>query len=299
VRRDIDVDLAYLNTVTLGRYAREFAALGIPILTHVHELEYWMRNKIPSDELTEALALSQRFIAVSEAVRHNLVENFGVPDEKIVVIYGSVAGDSAVEEVGELRGQLGIPANAQVVGGVGTLDWRKGPDLFVILAKLVASKDLARPVHFVWLGGDPFSREGRELTHQVRLAGLAGRVHFVAAVTNPAPYFAMFDLFVLPSREDPFPLVVLEAARASVPCVAFAGGGGAAEFVRSDAGALASYLDLTGMANSVLGLLSDNDARCRAGEVAAERVRTNHDPRTMISLVRKAIEQTLEFSVPM
>lgn len=299
VRRHSDVDLAYLNTITLGRYARTFAALGVPILTHVHELEYWMRNKIPSDELTEALTLSRRFIAVSEAVRHNLVDNFGVPDEKITVIHGSVAEDAPMAEVGDLREHLGIPANAQIVGGVGTLDWRKGPDLFVILAKLVASKVLVRPVHFVWLGGDPFSREGRELTHQVRLAGLTGRVHFVAPVSNPAPYFAMFDLFALPSREDPFPLVVLEAARASVPCVAFERGGGAAEFVRGDAGALAPYLDLTSMANSVFGLLSDDAARCRAGAVAAGRVRADYNPQAMISRVRRAIEQTLELSVPM
>jgi glycosyltransferase involved in cell wall biosynthesis len=299
VRRHNNANLAYLNTITLGRYARAFAALGVPILTHVHELEYWMRNKIPSDELTEALTLSRRFIAVSEAVRHNLVDNFGVPDEKITVIHGSVSENVPLAEVGDLRADLGIPADAQVVGGVGSLDWRKGPDLFVVLAKLVASKVLVRPVHFVWLGGDPLSRKGRELIHQVRLAGLTGRVHFVAAVSNPAPYFAIFDLFVLPSREDPFPLVVLEAARASVPCVAFELGGGAAEFVRDDAGALAPYLDLTSMANSVFDLLLDDAARHRAGAVAAGRVRAEHNPHVMVSRVRQAIEQTLEHSVPM
>ena len=84
------------------------------------------------------------------------------------------------------------------------------------------------------------------------------------------------DVFALTSREDPFPLVMLEAAAAGVPLVCFAGGGGAPEFVQPDAGHVAAYLDVAGMAAAVSDLLEREEERQRMGQIAAERVRKRH-----------------------
>ena len=88
--------------------------------------------------------------------------------------------------------------------------------------------------------------------------------------------FAAMDVFALTSREDPFPLVMLEAAAAGVPLVCFAGGGGAPEFAHPDAGRVAAYLDVAGMAAAVSDLLEREEERQRMGQIAAERVRKRH-----------------------
>ena len=57
-----------------------------------------------------------------------------------------------------------------------------------------------------------------------------------------APYYLAADLLVLTSREDPCPLVNMEAMESSLPVVAFQGAGGAPE-VLADAGICVPYLE--------------------------------------------------------
>ena len=110
-----------------------------------------------------------------------------------------------------------------------------------------------------------------------RRLGLGDRIKFVGPLEQPAELFAAMDVFALTSREDPFPLVMLEAAAAGVPVVCFAGGGGAPEFVDPDAGRVAPFLDVAGMAAAISDLLERGEERQRMGHVAAEpRSQTTH-----------------------
>jgi glycosyltransferase involved in cell wall biosynthesis len=115
------------------------------------------------------------------------------------------------------------------------------------------------------------------LQYDLNRLGLADRVHFVGARPNPQDYLAVFDVFTLVSREDPFPLVSLEAASLGKPVVCFAGSGGAPEFVESDSGFVVPYLDLEGMADRCVELLRSPELRARLGQCAAAKVRQRHD----------------------
>jgi glycosyltransferase involved in cell wall biosynthesis len=50
--------------------------------------------------------------------------------------------------------------------------------------------------------------------------GLSKRIHFAGWVADKADFFSSIDLFVLPSRDEPFGIVVIEAARYGIPIVA-------------------------------------------------------------------------------
>ena len=126
--------------------------------------------------------------------------------------------------------------------------WRKGTDLFLQLARIV-SQQLSN-AHFAWIGGS--ARDVLEIEHDVRLAGLAQKVRVTGAVAKTADYFGAADVFVLTSREDPYPLVCLEAAALSKPIVCFAGAGGMPEFVEEDCGFVVPYLDLAAMAEGIV-----------------------------------------------
>jgi glycosyltransferase involved in cell wall biosynthesis len=102
-------------------------------------------------------------------------------------------------------------------------------------------------------------------------------VVFTGNVVSHLPYFAQFDAFLLTSREDPFPLVVLDAASLGKPVVCFAEAGGAPELVQEDAGLVVPYLDVEAMAAAATAIVEDADLRARLGRRAREKVLERHD----------------------
>ena len=88
----------------------------------------------------------------------------------------------------------------------------------------------------------------------IERAGIADSFCWTGEVANPLDYFACFDAFALVSREDPFPLVCLEAALLEKPILCFAGAGGTSELIEEDSGFTVPYLDLNAMADKLLFL---------------------------------------------
>ena len=139
-------------------------------------------------------------------------------------------------------------------------------------------------IHCVWVGGgsgwDDFERA--RLEFDAKKSGASDRIHFVGEQSNPWPFYESFDVFVLTSRADPFPLVTLEAASIGRPIVCFADAGGIPEFVAGGGGFAVPYLGLEEMTNRVIELYDDPDLRRSLGQEAAERLRTEYDTDTTI-----------------
>ncbi|MFC1452317.1 glycosyltransferase family 4 protein [Verrucomicrobiota bacterium] len=272
-------DLVYANTITHGEALEELASTGAPVLCHVHELESVMR-KYGDDNIKRVQRHVRRYIAVSEAVRTDLVERCGIAADRIDVVHEFIsASDVAAGTVtpAPVRKELGIPADAFIVGGCGFTNWRKGKDLFVQLARAVAVRAGSRSVHFVWVGTWQSDAHRFEVEYDVAKAGIAGLVHFVPEISEPLSTFASFDVLAMTSREDPDPVVNLEAGLLERPVLCFAGSGGSEEFVGDDAGFVVPYLDVGAMADRVLRLAEDEPLRRRLGVRAAEKVRQRHD----------------------
>ena len=266
----------------------------IPVLTHVHELEYAFRRQSPP-HLARLIAETRCFIACSDAVRQNLVVKQGIPTERIETVHEPV--DIAEMRPGRTRQQvfeeLQLPNGATLVIGAGAGNWRKGGDLFVQLARVVCRQ--RSDVYFVWIGG--FSSDIDEFEHDVRLAGLTERVRLRRPSRLYLDYFAAADLFVLTSREDAYPLVCLEAAALEKPIVCFAGAGGMPEFVENNCGFIVPYLDIAAMADCVTFLLNSPERRLGMGAAARRKVEQDHDicavgPRIM-EIIEKTISQTV------
>jgi glycosyltransferase involved in cell wall biosynthesis len=276
------VSLVYSNTITNGAALERLAPLGCPVVTNVHELAPTIRRH-GEENLRLVRRHTTRWIAGSAAVRTELVGTFGVDASNVDVVHEFIdARPRAASELASLREarrrELGIPPDAFVVGACGTTDWRKGPDLFVHLARAVLARGAHPDVHFVWLGGaTPDEPEGAQLAWDVEHAGLAPRVRFLGRRADAIDWFPAFDAFTLVSREDAFPLVCLHAAAIGLPVLCFAGAGGEPEFVEDDAGFVVPYLDVDTMAARVLDLAASPGLRRRLGERAMHKVRERHD----------------------
>ena len=117
----------------------------------------------------------------------------------------------------------------------------------------------ALPFRFVWVGdlGDP------------EMAQACPALEFLGPDANPFRHVARFDVFCLPSRDDPFPLVVLEAMSLGVPVVAF-DVGGVREQV-GDTGLLVPPEDTSALAEALETVAADPELRARLGRAARAR----------------------------
>jgi glycosyltransferase involved in cell wall biosynthesis len=283
--------LIYVNSVASASIV-EILAPEVPVLTHVHELESYFRTH-PSRALTSLLARTDRFIACSNVTRENLVERHAVPARKTETVYESipVADIRPKRTRQQIFQELKLSVDALLIAGCGTLGWRKGTDLFIQLARAVTAQ--RNRAYFVWIGdGSPSAVA--EFEYDVRTAGLTKNVRMIGAVPSPADHMAAADVFVLTSREDPYPLVCLEAAALGKPIVCFAGAGGMPEFVEDDCGLVAPYLDIIQMAAQIVSLLEDPDRRRTIGEAAKRKVFQRHDINGSAPRIMEIMERTIK-----
>jgi glycosyltransferase involved in cell wall biosynthesis len=276
------VGLVYSNTVTNGAFLDALTYLDCPVVSHVHELEHWIRDQVGLEMFKLTKRKTHRYIAVSQAVKDNLVNTHAIPDSRIDLVYGFIAVQPAKlinRQIARqyIFSQLGIPQEGLLVGASGTTDWRKSPDLFIELARSIHHMLPMLQVHFVWVGGRNSGLGFHKLRHLMKSFGVSDSVHFVGTQPRPLDYFAALDVFALTSREDPFPLVMLEAASVGNPIVCFDGSGGAKEFVAEDCGFAVPYLDVEAMATRVVDMLQSPDLRNRMGGRAKEKVQAQHD----------------------
>lgn len=276
-------DLVYSNSLASTAVLPHLPPAGVTV-SHVHELHVALRTWRPHSMIDLLIERPDAWVAASGAVRQMLVDELDLPPERVLLHHEFIdataiaARQLPLRTVERTRRQLRIPADAAVVVGSGTVDWRKGADLFVQLATEVRRRT-REPVHFVWVGGDLTSIDWERVRSDRDRTG-ADHVHFVGVKPDPLPWFAMADVFALTSREDPFPLVCLEAAALGTPIVTYRNGG-IPELLESagDEAALGvvDHLDVGAMAERLLAFVNSDSLRRRAGQQLLSRVLHHHD----------------------
>lgn len=269
-------NLIYANTASFAPYIQLLSSKA-PVLWHFHEMSYALRLNIPAGA-ESSFSYARRFIAASKSVETALSKQFGIRENDVDLVFSFIDEDalfnSAKDARQTVRNSLGIPQGSIVVGGCGNLGWRKGTDIFLqIAARLKGDSRF----HFVWVGGSSSdTEETLAFKHDVELLGLKSRCSLVPSNGCVQDYYAAMDLFALTSREDPFPLVMLEAAANSLPVICFADSGGGPEFVGNDAGVVCDYLDLEMFARQLVNLSGDPHLRRQFGQCGAAKVHSRY-----------------------
>jgi glycosyltransferase involved in cell wall biosynthesis len=268
-------DLIFANTaLTIDLAARLKQLTGAKLLINIHELDSTFYY-YTTERFERHVAAVDMFIMGSQMVKQYYQDWCGIGGNRAVVVYDFIADHlSGQSTAAEIRTRFGIPEASLVVGGIAVLYPRKGADVFVQVARQVIQQQ--PNAYFVWVGGNIESPEYKAIQRDLRLLGIEKQVLFVGGQRDLRGYYELFDVFLLPSREDPFPLVCLEAALAGKPLICFDKAGGMPEFVRDDAGAVVPYLDDVQMAEKTLLLLRDAALAQQLGSVAQQRVLTDH-----------------------
>lgn len=273
-------DLIYANTICCTDLIDALPLGGVPVVTHVHELDSGY-EWVGARRIAAAVRHTGHFIACARIVAERLQARFAIPETDITVHHEMIApallpAAMSPEKIAAARAARGIPAEALVLVGCGTADFRKGAELFPLLVQSVKRRlGGARPVRGVWVGAASVPHLWQMIHHDMRKLGLEEEVRFTGELAAPENELALADVQCLLSREDPFPLTMLEAAAQGRPLVCFAGSGGADEFGALGGAITVPYLDLEAMAAACCELGTDPSHRERRVRQAAAVVREN------------------------
>ena len=251
----------------------------------------WHRYTLATERRLFASPWLRAVLCNSKMVRDDIKARFGLPDERLPVLYNGVDSNVYAPALAvhreRIRAKYRVPADAMLFLLVGSGFTRKGvPAAVAALARLPA------PAHLMVVGDD------RRIDNFKRLArehGVRERVTFTGFQTDVAPFYGAADAFVLPALYDAFPDAAMEALAAGLPVVTSHRTGAAELVTEGDAGFVCAARDPAALA-AHMEALRDNDTRARLGANARRAV----EPYTPAAMTLKLVllyKELLEASV--
>jgi glycosyltransferase involved in cell wall biosynthesis len=282
-------DLIHAHASKPGFLTR-VAALGtdVPVLYSPHCFAFHagasqLSNLIISSLENLAAYFTTRIITVSDGEREQAQKYRVGRANQFTVIHTGIDPTSYRRPINKsrLKESLGIPLSSPVIGSVGRLSEQKSPLDFVRVAEAVHR---SRPdAHFVWVGDGPLDAEVRKLSASLHLNSV---IHWLGHRNDVPQLLHILDCFVLTSRWEGFPLVILEAMAADVPVVATNIPGTCEAIQHEVTGLLAPVGDSETMARFVLDLLTDTTKADSFRSASRARIDTEFTRDRMLSMIR-------------
>jgi glycosyltransferase involved in cell wall biosynthesis len=215
---------------------------------------------------------ADRVITVSNQLKNEVMWMYNVPDWKVSVIYNgvNVHNFDGWVDPGEVKKEYGVGPLDPTVLFVGRMTYQKAPDLLVeaiphVLRYYPATK-------FLFVGDGDMKTHLERRTHQIGVAH-ATRFTGYRYGTELANLYKACDCVCIPSRNEPFGIVILEAWGAGKPVITTINGG-PSEFIWHDVTGLKIYDNPDSIAWGIGTLFADFEhARWmgKNGRIAAEK----------------------------
>jgi glycosyltransferase involved in cell wall biosynthesis len=218
-------DIAICHHLTPAKAVQLLLRMGLvkQAALVVHDFDYFdaadkygrRRNRY----LSRRLRHPWRLIGVSESICRNVRSQLRqLPPERCQVIHNAIDAEALERRLlarAEARRALGLRPDEFVFGTVGRLvAFKAHDDLIAAFAQAIREMPEAR---LIIIGRGPLESQ---LRAQLAKAGLQDRVLVQGFLDDAARYMTAFDVFVLPSRDEPFGLVLLEAMVSRLPILA-------------------------------------------------------------------------------
>ena len=258
---------AILNTVLCGNLIPIFRNHGFYITSLVHELP-GMIKLLNGEEYARLIAenadltvFPSSFVCEKFECLHEIKKQKRIRPQGLYNLYDDFDKGRSRRMLEEKHD---IPCENSIILNVGSGELRKGFDLFLKTAVKLKDENYS----FIWVGN--VDDEMRRL-YLSEYAGekniiLAG---FISDKDEIMSYYDACDVFMLTSREDPFPSVVLEAFNAKRPVIGFEDAGGFHDVViNGETGFLVEYESAAELANKVRLICGDEELKKTLGDNA-------------------------------
>ena len=192
---------------------------------------------------------------------------------------------------GSVRRELGISPETKVLASVSRLfHWKGQRELLQAFARV---RQRVSDVVLLIVGADA-PHEGTSFTEELKgLAadlGVAPYVHFTGPRSDVARVMAACDIYTMPSFEEPFGLVFLEAMAMGKPVIGINNGGTPEVVAHGETGLLSPPWDIPELAQNIVRLLEDPALGKSMGERGRERVLRLFNPERMAEEAGRAYE---------
>lgn len=235
---------------------------------------------------------TERVIAVSHATAEDLVRLGVVDERRLVVVPPGIELDPFLElrgRSGVLRGLVGAPEDAFLVGVVGRLAAVKRPEWGLDVLRLLAARHPR--LQIVWVG-DGDQRGLLERGIAALPAELRERAHLVGARTDMPQVLSDLDAVLLTSHSEGLPVALIEAAAAGLPVVATPVGGVPELVVEERTGFLGEGVDE--LAFGLDRLLSEPGLARAQGQRARVRVADRHSADALAARLEAVYQSAVE-----
>lgn len=240
------------------------------------------------------LRRTARVIAVSQAVAAGLRAQKIFDPDRVVLIHNGIDVDRFGKGREEVTGHQQGTKKKLRVGMMGHIAPIKGQEDFVRAAAVVINR--RDDVEFI-IAGEDKSRAGANRQSVEKLIDelhLGQHVRLIGWVEDVARLLPTFDLFVSPSRSEPFGLAIVEAMAAAVPVVATMSEGAQEIIEDNQTGRLIPVGNVEALTQAIDELLSDPVERSRLVNNAGSAVRQNFSVEKMSSATEQVYREVLK-----
>lgn len=268
------LDSIICNSVETYEILEVASKLRIPVISLLHEFSEYTR---PRGKIANTVINSDKVIVpakiIADSAYKEMSEYFGLknkPNNLIVLPQGKLPfipeSNGSNLSIEQLRKKFKIDKLDKVIVGAGYVQTRKGVDLFIEAAHKIQNKSRIK-YKFIWVGGgfDPDWDMACSVWLQSQLDeyDLQDDFHFLSHQKSLDDVLKLADVYLLTSRLDPFPNVVIDALQADLPVVCFDRTTGCAEFLKENNSnsAVVPFLDTTAMAQKALNFLTTKNKK--------------------------------------
>jgi|SRR5271157_1441677 len=251
--------------------------------------EWWESRDIAGKEWYASL-IAKRITAVSNTLKNEIMWLYNAPDWKIDVVNNGIFPEtySAAIDAGEVKRAYGIHPLAPLVFFIGRMEFQKGPDLLMDAIPEVLANSWG--AQFIMAGEGSMKYQ---LGEKAKSRGFP--VQFLGYIPD-SEYIRLLnasDVVVIPSRNEPFGLVLLEAWSAKRPVVV-CDVGGLAENVDNFENGVKVYQDPGSIAWGINYILNGGNGVGKMGYNGWKKVdrlfRWNVSARKMMDVYKKVIQ---------
>ncbi|MEO8794736.1 MAG: glycosyltransferase family 1 protein [Daejeonella sp.] len=250
---------------------------GIKSIVTIHDLIYirfpqfypLLDRKIYAFKFKFACKNADKIIAISEQTKKDIIQFFGIPANKIEVIYqncSSIFSETKTEtELLEIAAKYSLPSKYLL--SVGSIETRK--NLLLIVKSLTL---IPTDIHLVVVGKE--TAYTKIVKDYIASQNLVNRVHFLKNIpfSELPGIYQLSEIFIYPSRFEGFGIPIIEALQSGVPVIAATGscleeaGGPDSRYIHPD-----NEKDLADTINFILGNPDEKHKMIESGKEYAKR----------------------------
>lgn len=260
-------DILHANSVRAGLIAL------MALWRKKHPKLIWhVQDNVPTNLIGKMIRiLASRRVDVSFVISNAIRDNFATFDclrKTTIVVYNGI--DPGSDIGANIRNDFGVPEHRFVIGVVGQIaPWKRQLDALYMFKNLVCEV----PDCELWIVGEPrFRSENTDYDSQLRCEaqamGIAHQVRFLGFRDDVMNVMESIDVLLVPSENEPFGRVIIEAMLSGKPVVG-TNAGGIPEIVKDgETGYLVAVGDVKGITQAILRLFHDTGLRVRFGDRA-------------------------------